>query len=808
MASTNNLIFRVKPRLLRLLGDQLIRDANLAVFELVKNAYDADATTCSVKIEHPDDASLARIEIQDNGCGMDEKVLRNVWMVIATDFRAEQRKAKIRTPDFGRFPLGEKGLGRLSVHKLGRYIRLITRVKGGKEFVIVFDWDRLESAEDLRHASVKISHRKPQTFPGRKHGTKIEVSELRETWARGELRRLHRAVNSLCSPFNGPDNFEVTLSAPGCESWLENMFTAEEAYGCAVYHVIGWLEGNKSKFTYEFNPPVQFSQKLKSRRKNVSIQQLERKVGRKSRPLDLGAETISIASLEDCLALREKLLNQDEPVSAWVWSKFPKATQRTLSTNPQTANEIGAMELAMIKGLNKLIAGPLIYNPRRFSKIVLSDRTRELLEQRGDNEIQIRLNRLLLADAFPSEILPGHEIGRVEFDFWMFDRDSSILKAATRDVKGLKDYLNENGGIRIYRDGIRVYDFGEPGNDWLNLDLRRVNTPTARTSNNQILGALRLDATMSSALREKSNREGFIENPAYADFREAIIGVLTNVEAEKTKDQKRLREATGKGTGQKVFSKLTELRETLEDKGVLAAVEPKLNEVEKELEIYRDQLLHAAVPGLSIGIMLHGAEKILDELRIAARRKADPDRVKDLVDRLYRAMRPVTNLLKNPSVAKTSASVLIKEAIFSAELRLNRHGVQLFDGTQFGCPDFKVEGSKQMLIASITNLIDNAIHWLDVKSPTKKHLMITTTKDLEEGPAIVVADNGTGFGTDDPEDLVTPFFSRRNGGMGLGLYIVSEVMRVNKGNLVFPELDELELSDQFDGAVVALQFPR
>ena len=76
-ASSNNLIFRVKPRLLRLLGDQLIRDANLAVFELVKNAYDADATHCSVTLEHPDSPSTARIEIEDNGFGMDEEVIRN-----------------------------------------------------------------------------------------------------------------------------------------------------------------------------------------------------------------------------------------------------------------------------------------------------------------------------------------------------------------------------------------------------------------------------------------------------------------------------------------------------------------------------------------------------------------------------------------------------------------------------------------------------------------------------------------------------------------------------------------------------------
>src|SRR5882724_3406873 len=119
-SSSNSLTFSVKPRILTLLGDQLIRDANVAVFELVKNAYDADASRCSVVIEHADDPANARIVVDDDGVGMDENILRNVWMVIATDFRTLQRQQNARTEKFNRYPLGEKGLGRLSIHKLGR----------------------------------------------------------------------------------------------------------------------------------------------------------------------------------------------------------------------------------------------------------------------------------------------------------------------------------------------------------------------------------------------------------------------------------------------------------------------------------------------------------------------------------------------------------------------------------------------------------------------------------------------------------------------------------------------------------------
>ena len=683
--------FRVKPRLLTLLGDQLIRDAGLAVFELVKNAYDADANVCKVQLEYLNDATTATVIVQDNGCGMNEEVLRNVWMVIATDFRSEQRRKNSRTPVYHRFPLGEKGLGRLSVHKLGRYIRLTTRPPGDKyEYVMQFDWDELEEAADLDSAIINISRRDPKIFLDQQHGTRILVKRLRETWTRGEVRKLHRAVTSLCSPFKGPEDFHVELTTPGNESWLDGLFTASQATKAALYRVYGQFSGANGFFYYEFTPPAGLSGQLKRRSESIGPFPLQKKIQRKTQALDL------------------------------------------------------------------------------------------------DN----------------------YSIGPVDFEFWLFDRDPSVLRMAIdSDIQGFKTFLDENGGIRVYRDGIRVYDFGEPGNDWLNLDLRRVNVPTARTSNNQIIGSLCLDATKSLDLIEKTNREGFIETKAFEAFRDAVVSVLTHVEAEKGKDQEKLRKVAGKGTAKKVFAKFAELRDTLSRKGLLAEVEPRLKEVEREMEAYRDQLLHAAVPGLSIGIMLHGAEKILEELWAAARNGEKGPRINELIDRLYRAMRPVTNILKNPGVAKTSGSFLIKEAIFSVEIRLERHHIHLLEDPSIKKYDFKLKGSKQMLIASINNLLDNSIHWLDIKDAKEKYIYIGISRDLEGGPAIVVADNGPGFGKDLPEDLVTPFFSRRVGGMGLGLYIVDEVMRVNHGKLVFPESADLALPDVCTGAIVALQFP-
>lgn len=248
--------FRVRPRLLTLLGEQLIRNANLAVFELVKNAYDADSTVCWVTLENPDNSATGKITIEDDGTGMDEDTLRNVWMVIATDFRTVQRSTGARSIKFNRLPLGEKGLGRLSIHKLGRHITLVTRVLGGQELVMKFDWDKIESAADLDKAFVVLEKRPPEKFLGQSHGTYLEVTQLRELWSRGELRSLYRAVNSLCSPFAGPTDFEVAMSAPGKEEWLEGMFSAEDANQCALYHVRGFFEGTTAAFEYEFTAPL------------------------------------------------------------------------------------------------------------------------------------------------------------------------------------------------------------------------------------------------------------------------------------------------------------------------------------------------------------------------------------------------------------------------------------------------------------------------------------------------------------------------------------------------------------------------
>src|SRR6266571_3319190 len=97
---TESLPFKPRARLLLLLGDQLIRDPGIAVFELVKNSYDADASEAIVKMFDITDPREGRIVVEDNGSGMDWSTVTGVWLEPGTDYRVQQRKQQDRTERF------------------------------------------------------------------------------------------------------------------------------------------------------------------------------------------------------------------------------------------------------------------------------------------------------------------------------------------------------------------------------------------------------------------------------------------------------------------------------------------------------------------------------------------------------------------------------------------------------------------------------------------------------------------------------------------------------------------------------------
>ncbi len=149
----------------------------------------------------------------------------------------------------------------------------------------------------------------------------------------------------------------------------------------------------------------------------------------------------------------------------------------------------------------------------------------------GDAAVTIRIN-----DRKPSRhVLLEHEratCGPVRARLFAFDLETESL-ARLGPRAEVRAWLREWSGVSVYRDGFRVWPYGEPTDDWLRLDSRRVNNPVVRLSNNQVVGFVEISSDSNPGLRDQTNREGLIHNQEFEDLRRLVLHVLELIEAER-----------------------------------------------------------------------------------------------------------------------------------------------------------------------------------------------------------------------------------------------------------------------------------
>ncbi|WP_199925643.1 ATP-binding protein [Paenibacillus bouchesdurhonensis] len=256
---TNEAVFRPRARLMSQLGEQLIKDETIAVLELIKNAYDADAKNVDVLMENVDDSESARIIIEDDGDGMTFDIVKNNWMEPGTDHKEKKLKKMIEENSkskLNRLPMGEKGIGRFGVHKLGHKVTLITRSEHEQEIFLSIDWSIFDSNEYLSDVSISIIERSPtQLFSNNSPtGTRIIIENLKTPWTRGKVRDLQRAITSLNSPFEALDSFKVNLKVSNPE-WLKGLICYEDIKDYALFKVNMTLKNDKIlNYDYKFMP--------------------------------------------------------------------------------------------------------------------------------------------------------------------------------------------------------------------------------------------------------------------------------------------------------------------------------------------------------------------------------------------------------------------------------------------------------------------------------------------------------------------------------------------------------------------------
>ncbi len=144
--------FKMHPRIFAALGADLVTNDSVAIVELVKNSYDAWATAVEVKFD--EDIEGAYLEVTDNGIGMSRNTISDVWCVVATPNKHLNQKS-VKDGRVRRVS-GEKGLGRLSVARLGQRMRMWTQQKNGPCYEVSVDWTSISGEEHI--AKEKTAH--------------------------------------------------------------------------------------------------------------------------------------------------------------------------------------------------------------------------------------------------------------------------------------------------------------------------------------------------------------------------------------------------------------------------------------------------------------------------------------------------------------------------------------------------------------------------------------------------------------------------------------------------------------------------
>jgi len=215
--------FDISAAVVRQLGDELVSDEVTAIVELVKNAYDADATYAHVVVNTTDpppgeESKFPKaggyVTIDDDGMGMNRADIERGWLMISLSGKRTMKAAGQTTPR-GRTPLGDKGLGRLSTQKLGQNLELYTRKDGDVDTLhVAFAWEAFTEDKSLSEVPVSIQ---PTTKTARSKGTQLVISGLRnpEVWRGRAVEKLIADLSQVISPFAEARPFLVTLRIEG-----------------------------------------------------------------------------------------------------------------------------------------------------------------------------------------------------------------------------------------------------------------------------------------------------------------------------------------------------------------------------------------------------------------------------------------------------------------------------------------------------------------------------------------------------------------------------------------------------------------
>ena len=402
--NSNSIPFKVDAGLIDRLGRELVGRSETAVSELIKNAYDADATLVDVDFVNTYGVGGTLI-IKDNGVGMNLDQLRKGFMTISSTDKIHNPKSE----RYGRNKAGRKGIGRFAAQRLGKKLTIVTqRLESAQAIKLVINWDDYKIDTNL----VEIKNTFEYVEKTQEEGTKLIIEDLREWWSEAAIVRVYRYVSDLLQPdYISDRSRELGLAK-----------RAEESFKVKFKHVVNGQERIVA------DPDKMIFSKA--------------------------------------LAVVEGYVDSVHDAYCWVNS-------------------------ASLDVSNDIIAVP--HNKE------YADEEKKDTKYRCLNEVHFKAY------------------------YFIYQREYYYTNISKIELASIQKIANEQGGIKLYRNGFRVLPYGEPLDDWLDID-RRYSTATGTQipfGNKNFFGFVEIIDPKGTLFEETASREGLLENDAFrelADF--------------------------------------------------------------------------------------------------------------------------------------------------------------------------------------------------------------------------------------------------------------------------------------------------
>ena len=798
-------------RLIMQLGEQLIEDELVALLELIKNAYDADANNVDVVIDTDTVTPYGkgRIEIKDDGNGMIPSIVRNSFLRLSTSFKEEEKSSIY----YHRRVLGKKGIGRLSFQRLGNYITVETVpnierfeetdllkeedvefIKEYSKINIDIDWSEFPIDMDFSDIMATVKYEKDVVAS---YGTKIVIHGIKNLnfWDM-DKKKEEKLKNEL---LNMMDPFQKNLNLKKSERFNVLLKINDIPYTVEPIDESLLDELYDSKVSFEFKEwklYVKIERPLKyiMQRRNALVKKMKE-------------SGFTILREEDYEKDYEEHIVDFSDLNK-VSIDYPKIHFTIERTTFLSEGLLSKLEEKKDKG---------ILTEEEYTKAILDQ-----YAYPGD---------------FKGVIYARDKSNKEEIDIIL--EKEGLIKAKLNSLSEINKAWSSMQGVYVYRNGFRVLPYGRK--DWIGFTEKSQTAANNIYKEHTVVGYLKIDGFTSEKLEEQTNRQGFIQDEYGKNFFMLIQKFLLNIIFESdikfrdgfTRTKERKGEvATDNGRivfqrkagyeeikNKKMQNVKTEIEglkvaisnrtmaadmsqkaiENLQDKisQYEVAEQKAIDEKKQEIYLKSQQIeeIKDIVPLLGLGIiaesLTHEMNRIEQNIGDCAR---DTIKSKNDTDKIVKNQRNIitqTNFLKIQLAHMESTyrrnlekqeEILLRD--FLVDMYVNedspmsrkarRDGVDvLIEGE-----NISIKANKGILTTIFDNIFLNSLYWVQYSQQEKSIMFV-----IKQSGKVECFDSGCGVHPEIEDKLFEPFRFMKENGRGLGLFIVQELTENMNGRV-------------------------